>query len=174
VGDRFGIVADFSDSHAIVGADRADVSGADSGAAYIYNFADFFPVEPSGSSVTTFGGRKDKPAIPDVAIPPPDRQAIPKEFRLLQNFPNPFNPETWLPYELASDATVMILIHNSGGELVRRLNPGRQEAGFYTTRDKAAFWDGRNETGEQVSSGVYFYTLQAGEFAATKKMSIAE
>ena len=91
-----------------------------------------------------------------------------------QNFPNPFNPETWLPYELASDAHVMISIYNSSGEIVRKLNPGSQEAGFYTTRDNAAYWDGKNEAGEQVSSGVYFYTIQADEFAATKKMSIAD
>ena len=68
----------------------------------------------------------------------------------------------------------MIWIYNSSGEIVRRLNPGRQEAGFYTTRDKAACWDGKNESGEQVSSGVYFYAIQADEFKATKKMSIAD
>ena len=174
VGDRFGIVADFSGSYAIIGADTADVSGADSGAAYIYNYAEFFPVEPSGSSTTTFGREKDRPALPDSLIPPPAKQSVPREFRLLQNFPNPFNPETWLPYELASDAHVTIWIYNSSGELVRSLSPGRQEAGFYTTRDKAAYWDGRNEAGEKVSSATYFYTIQAGQFTATKKMAITE
>jgi len=68
----------------------------------------------------------------------------------------------------------MTWIYNSSGELVRKLNPGEQEAGFYTTRDKAACWDGKNESGEQASSGVYFYTIRAGEFTATKKMSIAD
>jgi flagellar hook assembly protein FlgD len=68
----------------------------------------------------------------------------------------------------------MILIHNSSGELVRSLTPGRQEAGFYITRDKAAHWDGRNEAGEKLSSATYFYTIQAGQFTATKKMAITE
>jgi RNA polymerase sigma factor (sigma-70 family) len=172
-GDRFGIAVAFSGNYAIIGADRADVNGEDSGAAYIYRCADFFPVEPSGYSATTFGGEKDKPALTDTLLPPPDKQSIPKNSHLLQNFPNPFNPETWLPYELSSDADVVIQIHNSRGELVRKLSPGRQEAGFYTTRDRAAYWDGRDEAGEHVASDVYFYTIQAGEFAATKKMVVA-
>ncbi len=174
VNDSFGYAVALSGDYAIIGAPSADVNGEASGTAYIYHCAGFFPVEPSGFSATTFGGEKDKPVLTDALIPPPAKQTVPKEFRLLQNFPNPFNPETWLPYELASDAHVMIWIYNSSGELVRKLNPGKQEVGFYTTRDKAAYWDGKNETGEQVSSGVYFYTIQAGEFTATKKMSIAD
>ena len=67
----------------------------------------------------------------------------------------------------------MIWIYNSSGELVRRLNPGRQEAGSYVTKDRAAYWDGKNEVGEQAASGIHFYTIQAGEFAATKKMAVA-
>jgi hypothetical protein len=130
-------------------------------------------VEPSGSSATTFGGEKDKPVLTDTLILPPSGQAVPSDFRLLQNFPNPFNPETWLPYELSSEADVTIWIYNSSGDLVRRLSPGRQEAGSYITRDRAAYWDGRNEAGEQVASGILFYTIQAGEFAATKKMVVA-
>ena len=175
-GDWFGTGVALSGNYAIIGASGTDVNGADSGAAYIYNCAEdlAFPVKPSGYSATTFGNEKDMTVPIDTVIPPPARQAVPKEFRLLQNFPNPFNPETWLPYELASDASVTIWIYNSSGELVRKLSPGRQEAGFYTTRDKAAYWDGKNESGEQVSSGVYFYTIQAGEFGATKKMPIAD
>jgi RNA polymerase sigma factor (sigma-70 family) len=172
--DWFGRAVALSGNYAIVGTHGIDADGKDSCAAYIYNCSEFFPVESSDFSPTTFGGEKDKPVLRDTLLPPPDKHSIPKEFRLLQNFPNPFNPETWLPYELASDADVMVWIYNSSGELVRKLNPGRQEAGFYTTRDKAAYWDGRNESGEQVSSGVYFYTIQAGEFRATKKMSIAD
>jgi RNA polymerase sigma factor (sigma-70 family) len=173
--DYFGKVA-FSGNYVIVGANGADVSGADSGAAYIYNCVEdlAFPVEPSGCSATTFGGEKDKPVLTDALIPLPVMQAVPGDFRLLQNFPNPFNPDTWLPYELASDANVMIWIYSSSGELVRRLNPGRQEAGSYVTRDRAAYWDGRNEAGEQVASGTHFYTIQAGEFTATKKMVVTK
>ena len=172
-GDWFGRAVAFSGNYAIVGACGADVNGEDSGAVYIYNFAEFFPVEPSGFSATTLGGEKDKPVLTDTLIPPPVMQAVPWDFRLLQNFPNPFNPETWLPYEIASESNVTIWIHNSSGELVRRLNPGRQEAGNYVTKDKAAYWDGKNEAGEQVASGIHFYTIQAGDFTATKKMAVA-
>lgn len=172
-GGFYGYTFDFSDNYAIVGACEADVSGESSGAAYIYHCAEFFPVEPTGFSATTFGSEKDKPALPEVILPPPAKQPIPENSRLLQNFPNPFNPETWMPYELSSDAHVVIQIHNSRGELVRKLNPGRQEAGFYTTRDRAAYWDGRDEVGEYVASDIYFYTIQAGDFSATKKMVVA-
>jgi RNA polymerase sigma factor (sigma-70 family) len=172
-GDWFGASVAFSGSYAIVGASK---NGAGPGTAYIYDCVEdlAFPVEPSGCSATTFGGEKDKPVLTDTLIPPPVMQAVPGDFRLLQNYPNPFNPETWLPYELASDANVMIWIYNSSGELVRRLNPGRQEAGCYVTKDRAAYWDGRNEAGEQVASGIHFYTIQAGEFAATRKMVVAK
>ena len=95
-----------------------------------------------------------------------------KEFALAPNFPNPFNPETWIPYQLASDADVTLMIHASDGKLVRRLALGHKVAGTYYSRSRAAYWDGRNERGESVASGVYFYTLRAGEFAATRKMLI--
>jgi flagellar hook assembly protein FlgD len=91
---------------------------------------------------------------------------------LLQNFPNPFNPETWLPYKLASDASVTIRIYNLKGQLVRTITSGNQEAGIYVTKEKAAYWDGRNNRGEIVASGSYYYTLQAGEFIAIRKMVI--
>ena len=95
-----------------------------------------------------------------------------KEFALAPNFPNPFNPETWIPYQLASDADVTLMIHASDGKLVRRLALGHKVAGTYYGRSRAAYWDGRNGRGESVASGVYFYTLRAGEFAATRKMLI--
>jgi hypothetical protein len=90
-----------------------------------------------------------------------------------QCYPNPFNPETWIPYRLAEDADVVIKVYTSAGQLIRTLSLGHKPAGFYTARDKAAYWDGRNEAGEQVSSGTYFCTIQAGDFAATKKMVVA-
>ncbi len=89
----------------------------------------------------------------------------PSTFCLYQNYPNPFNPETWLPYQLASDTSVTIHIYNTKGQLVRLLNLGNQAAGIYVTRDRAAYWDGRNITGEVVSSGIYFYQLTAGDFS---------
>jgi hypothetical protein len=96
----------------------------------------------------------------------------PEEFALLPNFADPFNPETWIPYKLAEDVDTKIRIYNVSGHLVRTLNLGRQPAGFYMTKDKAAYWDGRDNFGSQVASGVYFYTLQAGDFTATRKMVI--
>jgi len=97
---------------------------------------------------------------------------IPTEYRLLQNFPNPFNPDTWLPYELPESVPVVIEIYNIKGHLVRQLNLGPKEAGYYVTRDKAARWDGRNDCGEQIASGVYFYRLRAGKFNAIRQMVI--
>ena len=92
--------------------------------------------------------------------------------RLGQNFPNPFNPETWFPYEVESDASVTIRIFNTRGSLVRQLDLGHQKAGEYVTRANAAYWDGRNEVGESVSSGIYFYQILAGDFVATRRMAI--
>ena len=91
---------------------------------------------------------------------------------LLQNYPNPFNPETWIPYQLAHDTDVQITIYDTTGALVRRLNLGHQGAGYYDTRHKAAYWDGRNESGESVSSRLYFYHLRAGDYIATRRMVI--
>ncbi len=83
----------------------------------------------------------------------------PKHTALLQNFPNPFNPETWIPYELKEAGSVEIRIFGASGELVRGIALGHKPAGFYTTKERAAYWDGRNEAGEPVSSGVYFSIL---------------
>ena len=96
----------------------------------------------------------------------------PKETALLPNYPNPFNPETWIPYQLAKSAKVSISIYATDGRLVRRLDLGHQAVGIYESRSRAAYWDGRNAFGEPVASGVYFYTLTAGDFTATRKMLI--
>ena len=97
---------------------------------------------------------------------------IPKETALLHNYPNPFNPETWIPYDLAKDAEVTLHIYAVNGTLVRTLALGHQAAGIYQNRSRAAYWDGRNAFGEKVASGLYFYTLTAGDFSATRKMLI--
>lgn len=97
---------------------------------------------------------------------------LPSEFRLLQNYPNPFNPETWIPYQLAEDAQVSLRIYDLHGKLVRELNLGHKPAGVYLERDTAAYWDGRSDTGERVSSGVYIYQLRAGADSAVKRMVI--
>ena len=98
--------------------------------------------------------------------------AIPDSTTLLPNYPNPFNPETWIPYHLAESAVVTLSIHSANGRLVRRLALGHQSAGVYQSKSRAAYWDGRNELGELVASGVYFYTLTAGDFTATRKLLI--
>ena len=95
-----------------------------------------------------------------------------RENALLANFPNPFNPETWIPYQLAKPTEVAITIYAVNGQIVRTLTLGYQPAGIYQTRSRAAYWDGKNQFGEPVASGVYFYTLTAGDFTATRKMLI--
>ena len=97
---------------------------------------------------------------------------IPAETELLRNYPNPFNPETWIPYHLAEDADVSLTIYDANGALVRSIDVGHQTAAKYDTRTKAIYWDGRNSFGEQVASGIYFYSLSAGDFSATRKMVI--
>ena len=104
--------------------------------------------------------------------PPPAIVAAPMVTAAYQNFPNPFNPETWLPYDLAEEAEVTITIHDTSGNIIRTLPLGVQPAGNYTSRSKAAYWDGRSDTGELVSSGVYFYRLELGDYHATKKLLI--
>ena len=97
---------------------------------------------------------------------------IPEETALLPNYPNPFNPETWIPYQLATPAEVTLTIYDINGQLVRRLALGHQAAGIYQSRSRAAYWDGRNQLGELVVSSLYFYTLTADNFTATRKMLI--
>gem|GEM_PF-3041294 len=98
--------------------------------------------------------------------------ALPSRTQLLANYPNPCNPETWIPYQLKEDANIAIKIYTSTGQLVRALNLGYKPAGFYTSRDRSAYWDGKNASGENVTSGVYFYTIQAGDFAAVRKLTV--
>ena len=110
------------------------------------------PVNPHGKKLVTLGQVKRN--------------------QLLQNYPNPFNPETWIPFRLADKSDVTIEIFNSTGDMIRALSIGTLQAGNYTTRSKAVYWDGQNGEGEPVSSGLYFYTITAGDFSATRKMLI--
>ena len=100
--------------------------------------------------------------------------AIPETSALLPNYPNPFNPETWLPYQLSTPAEVALSIYSVDGQLVRTLKIGHQPAGVYQSKHRAAYWDGKNQLGEKVASGLYFYTLTAGDFTATRKLLIAK
>ncbi|MBC8236380.1 T9SS type A sorting domain-containing protein, partial [bacterium] len=97
---------------------------------------------------------------------------VPRETRILQNFPNPFNPETWIPFELSEDADVKIDIYDMTGRLIRKLDLGYRPAGYHVDRSAAAYWNGRNSSGERVASGSYFYRLVAGERSAIRRMLI--
>ena len=90
----------------------------------------------------------------------------------MPNYPNPFNPETWIPYQLAKPADVTLTIYAVNGRVIRRLVLGHQAAGVYQSRSRAAYWDGRNNLGESVASGVYFYQLQTDETSLLRKMVI--
>ena len=124
-------------------------------------------VEPLRYTVTVEDVRRSRIELPALFL-----QEIPRETELLRNYPNPFNPETWIPYRLAQDAFVTLTIYNGSGQVVRTLDIGHQAASIYESRSKAAYWDGRNDLGESVASGLYFYTLTAGDYSATRKMLI--
>ena len=109
-------------------------------------------------------------AFTELRLTPAD--LIPKRTVLLANYPNPFNPETWLPYQLANDAEVTIRIYSAAGQLVRHMDLGFQQAGYYIGKSRAAYWDGRNDFGERLASGIYFYQLSTPESSATRKMVI--
>ncbi|MYA69501.1 T9SS type A sorting domain-containing protein [Candidatus Poribacteria bacterium] len=109
----------------------------------------------------------DTPVITNVAKAP---SALPSETSLLPNYPNPFNPETWIPYQLAKPADVKVSIYAADGKLVRTLALGHKRAGIYHDKSRAAYWDGKNRQGEPVASGIYFYTFKAGNFTTTRKM----
>ena len=100
------------------------------------------------------------------------RSLIPEQTTLLPNYPNPFNPETWIPYNLAEPADVQLTIYNTEGAVVRQFDLGHQRVGYYADRSKAVYWDGRNATGESVASGTYFYHLRAGEYSQTRRLVI--
>ena len=103
---------------------------------------------------------------------PSDTFAAPMETRLLQSYPNPFNPDVWIPYELGEDSSVSVEIYNISGQLVRILPIGIKQRGQYITKDKAVYWDGRTQVGERAASGVYFYVLKAGDYVSMRKMAI--
>lgn len=104
------------------------------------------------------------------AAPTHMHENIPGETQVLANFPNPFNPETWIPFHLKETGNVTVHIHTATGHLVRTLRLGPTKPGIYITKDRAVYWDGKNEQGTKVASGVYFYTLQTEHFSHTKKM----
>ena len=113
--------------------------------------------------------------IDPVGAAPPIVQKLnknPQGIALLPNYPNPSNPETWIPYQLSEAAKVTISIYNITGHLIRKLELGHQAAGIYQSKPRAAYWNGRNEFGERVVSGMYFYNLTAGDFSAIGRMMV--
>ena len=127
----------------------------------------FIGVKPLRYTVTTEDVKQSLIQLPELVA-----YEIPAETELLHNYPNPFNPETWIPYRLAEDAFVTLTIYDQTGQVVRTIDVGYQIASVYESRSKAIYWDGRNGLGETVASGVYFYHLSAGDFSATRKMLI--
>ena len=107
-------------------------------------------------------------------LSPSATSVTPIETALLANYPNPFNPETWIPYRLGKPADVTFTIYDGHGQKVRTLAVGHQPAGAYHNRNRAIYWDGRNQQGEFVSSGLYFGTLTAGDFTFTRKMLVGK
>ena len=158
--DLFGASVAIKGSFAIVGASSSDNAGDNSGSAFIYNPIDLgfrsadvpFSVDPSSHALSTLG--------------------YIKQTTILQNYPNPFNPETWVPYDLAEPAEVTLKIYDVRGGLVRLLDMGLQAPGSYRSQEKAAYWDGRDQFGTKVASGIYFYTFTAGDFQRTRRMVI--
>jgi len=124
-------------------------------------------VQSAGKLTISWSGVKDGE---DIGL----AGALPLRFALRQNYPNPFNPETWIPYQLTDDNDVVISIYDSTGRLIRKLELGHRPAGYYLGKDKAAYWDGRNDQGERAASGVYFYQFMAGDFAAIHKLVITK
>ena len=127
----------------------------------------FVGVKPLQYTVTAEDVKQSLIQLPELVA-----YEIPAETTLLANYPNPFNPETWIPYRLAKDAIVTLTIYDLNGQVVRTIDVGHQIAAVYENRSKAIYWDGRNQVGEMVASGVYFYHLSAGDYSATRKMLI--
>ena len=126
-------------------------------------------VQPLHHTVTAENVKRSRVELGNLIV-----YEIPTETELLPNYPNPFNPETWIPYRLAEDAFVTLTIYDTAGRVVRSIDVGYKPAAAYESRSKAIYWDGRNEFGEQVASSVYFYHLSAGDYSATRKMLIVK
>lgn len=158
-------------NYAAIGAPWDDVpKHPDEGSVYLFDTEDVNNLNiPLSKNIEDFN-------VP-ASVKPTDELALimlgeVKRTALLQNFPNPFNPETWIPYTLAADAEVQVRIYDVQGALVRQLDIGRQRAGRYLNRQTATYWDGRDQSGASVASGVYFYTLETDAFSETRRMVI--
>ena len=137
-----------------------------------FSVAEDVTTDRAGNSNTASTLKTVTVTLPEVVGLAPENSDIPVETSLLPNYPNPFNPETWMPYHLAKPSDVTITIYDTRGSVIRRLELGHQPEGYYTSRSHAAYWDGRNNVGERVASGIYFYQLQADNMSLLRKMLI--
>ena len=140
----------------------------------IWGLQEMLVIDKAGNRITHDFTEIVRFEVNDAAAAPTLTVRLPLKTGLLANYPNPFNPETWIPYQLANAADVLLTIYAVDGHRVRTLALGHQPAGVYESRSRAAYWDGRNAFGEPMASGVYFYTLTAGDFTATRKMLIVK
>ena len=144
-----------------------------------YAVGDAFDLRVSDSS-GSFGGVRTVRVVLDKETASSGRidigqllaTAVPSKSALLPNYPNPFNPETWIPFDLSEASRVTITIYNAAGQTVRTLELGQLPAGSYRSRSKAAYWDGRTALGEPAASGVYFVRIEAGSFSAMRRMVV--
>lgn len=118
-------------------------------------------------------GARDKSKLIQVTFPLKGKiPSIPSTTALLQNYPNPFNPDTWIPYQLTKDSEVVVEVYDLKGRKVRAFELGKKKAGYYLSKEDALHWDGKDELGQEVPSGLYFYTLMAGDFKGTRGMLV--
>ena len=168
--DRFGGTLGMSGEKIIVGIHGDDDAGNDAGAVFIFDYVDFgLEVEPEPFSVQPDSGLK---ISSHAKVKTGEFGGQPRQTQLLSNYPNPFNPETWIPFQLAQPTSVILKLYDFEGKVIRTINLGYKKIGFYTATDRAIYWDGKNQLGEPVSSGVYFYRLTTSDYDAMKKMVI--
>ena len=168
--DRFGGTLGMSDEVIIVGIHGDDSAGKDAGAVFIFDYVDFgLEVEPEPFSVQPDSGLK---ISSHVKVKTDGFGELPPQTQLLSNYPNPFNPETWIPFQLAEPTSVTLRLYDFEGKVIRTIDLGYKKIGFYTDTNRAIYWDGKNQLGESVSSGVYFYRLTTLDYDAIKKMVI--
>ncbi|MCH8295315.1 putative Ig domain-containing protein, partial [Candidatus Poribacteria bacterium] len=131
-----------------------------------------YPNETFSEETIRYTVTEEDTRLSRITLPLISLYRLPAKTELLLNYPNPFNPETWIPFKLSQEAHVIVKIYNATGELVRRVDLGQTPAGTYLSKEKAVYWDGKNALNERVASGVYFYSLEAGDFHQTRKMVI--
>ena len=161
--------ADLNRNNVVQTGDRLELQVRNRSGEMVSNTLTYRKTKSSVSEANTVTAKTIRQAFMPLTL---KNVEIPRQSMLLPNYPNPFNPETWIPYQIRESAEVVIRIYSANGQLVRTLDLGQRAAGFYLGRTRAAYWDGLNFAGENVASGIYFYHLQAGDFSATRRMLV--